>query len=103
MDSLLVCKDTKKPAALQRQFVSGRWSCKVLNLFLKNLLGLADFRVQTYQAVDKYMVTVLLTWAYVEQRFNQERSPQIKTYGDLIRRHRDKHAVDCLTGTLEMM
>ncbi|RQW78560.1 MAG: hypothetical protein EHM79_21395 [Geobacter sp.] len=75
----------------------------MLNFYLKNLLGLADFRVQTYQAVDKYMVAVLLTWAYIEQRFEQDRSPQIKTYGDLIRRHRDEHAVDWLTGALEMM
>lgn len=85
------------------QGYSGRWSCEVLNFYLKNLLGLADFRVQTYQSVDKYMVAVLLTWAYVEQRFEQERSPQIKTYGDLIRRHRDEHAVDWLTGALSMM
>jgi hypothetical protein len=25
-----------------------------------------------------------MTWAYVERRFEQERSAQIKTYGDLI-------------------
>jgi len=49
------------------------------------------------------MVVVLLTWAYVEQRFEQERSAQTKTYGDIIRRHRDEHAVDWLTGALEMM
>jgi hypothetical protein len=69
----------------------------------QNLLGLAEFRLQTYHAVDKYMVAVLLTWAYVEQRFELERSAQIKTNGNLIRRHRDEHAVGWLTGTPEMM
>jgi len=49
------------------------------------------------------MVVVFLTWVYVERRFEQERSAQIKTYGDVIRRHRDEHAVDWLTGALEMM
>jgi hypothetical protein len=49
------------------------------------------------------MVVVLLTWAYVERRFEQERSTQIKTYGDLIRRHRDEHALTWLTGALQMM
>lgn len=52
---------------------------------------------------DKYIVVVLLAWAYVERRFASERSPQIKTYGDIIRRHRDEHAVDWLTGALHML
>jgi len=85
------------------QGYSGRWSCEVLNFYLKTQAGLADFRVQSYQTVDKYMVVVLLAWAYVERRYETERSAQIKTYGDLIRRHRDEHAVDWLTGALEMM
>jgi len=59
--------------------------------------------VQSYAAVDKYTVVVLATWVYVERRFELERGTQIKTYGDLIRRHRDEHAVDWLTGALEMM
>ena len=73
------------------------------NFYLKTQLGLRDFRVRAYEAVDKYMVVVLLTWAYVERRFEQERSAQIKTYGDLIRRHRDEHAVEWLTGAVKMM
>jgi hypothetical protein len=48
------------------------------------------------------MVVVHLAWAYVEQRFDRERSAQIQTYGDIIRRHRDEHAVNWLTGALEM-
>jgi hypothetical protein len=85
--------DLTRSAQQALQGYSGRWSCEVVNFYLKTQLGLADFRVQSYQAVDKYMVVVLLTWAYVERRFEQERSAQIKTYGDLIRRHRDEHAV----------
>lgn len=79
-----------------------RWSCEVDNFYLKTQMGLADFRVQCYEAVDKYMVVVLLAWAYVEQRFAKEHSAQIKTYGDIIRRHRDEHAIDWLTGAVEM-
>jgi len=36
------------------------------------MAGLEDFRVQSYEAVDQYMVVVHLAWAYVEQRFAQE-------------------------------
>jgi hypothetical protein len=70
---------------------------------LKNPLGLSDFRVRAYEAVDKYLLVVLLTWAYVERRFEQERSAQIKTYGDLIRRQRDEHAVEWLSGAMRML
>ena len=73
------------------------------NFYLKTQLGLSDFRVRACEAVDKYLVVVLLTWAYVERRFEQERCAQIKTYGDLIRRHRDEHAVEWLTGAMRML
>ena len=95
--------DLTRSAHQALQGYSGRWSCEVVNFYLKTQLGLADFRVQSYEAVDKYMVAVLLTWAYVERRFEEERSAQVKTYGDVIRRHRDEHAIDWLTGALEMM
>jgi len=84
------------------QGYSWRWSCEVVNFYIKTQLGLADFRVRSYEAVDKYMVVVHLAWAYVEQRFDRERSSQIQTYGDMIRQHRDEHAVDWLTGAVEM-
>lgn len=95
--------DLTRSAQQALQGYRGRWSCEVVNFYLKTQLGLTDFRVQAYAAVDKYLVVVLLTWAYVERRFAQERSAQIRTYGDIIRRHRDEHAIAWLTGALEMM
>jgi hypothetical protein len=70
----------------------GRWSCEVVNFYAKTQLGLADFRVRSYEAVDRYVAVVLLAWAYVERRYVNERGGQVKTYGDIIRRHRDEHA-----------
>jgi hypothetical protein len=95
--------DLTRSAHQALQGYSGRWSCEVDNFYLKTQLGLCDFRVRAYEAVDKYMVVVFLTWAYVERRFQQERCAQIKTYGDLIRRHRDEHAVEWLTSAMKMM
>ena len=46
----------------------GRWSCEVVNFYVKTQLGLADFRVRSFEAVDRYVVAVHLAWAYVEQR-----------------------------------
>lgn len=70
----------------------GRWSCEVVNFYVKTQLGLADFRVRSYEALDKYVAVVLLAWAYVERRYAAERGDQVKTYGDVIRRHQDEHA-----------
>jgi hypothetical protein len=95
--------DLTRSAQEALQGYSGRWSCEVGNFYLKTQLGLGDFRVQSYEAVDKYLVVVLLTWAYIEQRFELERSAQIKTYGDLIRRHRNEHALEWLTSALQML
>lgn len=96
------CTDLTCSAKQALQGYTWRWSCEVVNFYLKTQLGLTDFRVQSYEAVDKYMVVVQLAWAYVERRFAQERSGQVKTYGDIIRRHRDEHAVVWLTGAVEM-
>lgn len=84
------------------QGYSWRWSCEVVNFYTKTQIGLADFRVRSYEAADKYMVVVLLAWAYVEQRFDRDCSSQIQTYGDIIRQHRDEHAIDWLTGAIQM-
>jgi hypothetical protein len=98
----IACTDLACSAKQALQGYTWRWSCETVNFFLKVQLGLEDFRVQSYSAVDRYIVVVHLAWAYVEQRFALERSAQVKTYGDIIRRHRDEHAVDWLTGAIEM-
>jgi hypothetical protein len=90
-----------KPQAILQGY-GGRWSCEVTNWYLKNPLGLSDFRVRCYEAVDKYLVAVHLALAYVERRFAQERGPEIKCCGDLIRRHREEHAEAWLIAAVEM-
>jgi hypothetical protein len=84
--------DLDRTAGKSLREYRGRWSCEVVNFYAKTQLGLADFRVRSYEAVDKYVAVVLLAWAYVERRYAAERGNQIKTYGDVIRRHRDEHA-----------
>jgi DDE superfamily endonuclease len=79
----------------------GRWSCEVVNFYTKTRLGLADFRVRSYEAVERYVVAVHLAWAYVEERLARERSAQVRCYGDVVRRHRDDHAVAWLRAAVE--
>jgi hypothetical protein len=79
----------------------GRWSCEVVNFYAKTQLGLADVRVRSYKAVERYVIAVHLAWAYVEERFDRERSAQVRCYGDMIRRHRDDHAAAWLRAAVE--
>jgi hypothetical protein len=78
-----------------------RWTCEVVNFYMKTQLGLADFRVRSYEAVERYVLAVHLAWAYVEERFARERSTAIQCYGDVIRRHRDDHAAAWLRSAVE--
>jgi DDE superfamily endonuclease len=79
----------------------GRWSCEVVNFYAKTQLGLADFRVRSFAAVERYVVAVHLAWGYIEQRFARERSSRIRCYGDMIREHREEGARAWLTAALE--
>src|SRR6516164_309581 len=38
----------------------GRWSCEVVNFYVKAQLGLAGFRVRSFEAVDRYVVALHL-------------------------------------------
>lgn len=87
------CTDLTCSAKQALQGYAWRWSCETVNFYLKTQAGLEDFRVQSYEAVDRYMVVVHLAWAYVEQRFAQERSAQVRTYGDIIRRCRGRQII----------
>ncbi|MDP9315605.1 MAG: transposase [Chloroflexota bacterium] len=94
--------DLALPAGAALQGYGRRWSCEVVNFYLKVQLGLADFRVQPYEAVAKWGVVVQIAWAYVEWRFAQERSAQVRCPADIIRRHRQEHVRSWLRGALQM-
>ena len=98
----IACTDLTCSAKEALQGYTWRWSCETVNFYLKTQIGLEDFRVRSYEAVDKYVVVAHLAWAYVEQRFAQERSAHVKTCGDVIRQHRDEHAIAWLKGAIEM-
>jgi hypothetical protein len=97
-----LCTDLACSATQALQGYTWRWSCETANFYLKTQLGLSDFRVRSYEAVNRYIVVVHLAWAYVEQRLACERSAQVKTYGDIIRLHRDEHAVAWLSAAIHM-
>ncbi len=86
-------------AALQRY--GHRWGCETDNVYLHTRLGLGDFRVRSYEAVDKWVAVVHLALAHAQWRLLHERSPQLQNVADVLRRHRDEHTCDWLKGACQ--
>jgi hypothetical protein len=80
------------------QWYAKRWNCEVDNTYLKLRLGLGDFRLQPYEAIDKFCAVVHLAWAYLQYRLGQTNDRQVRNPADVIRLHRDEHAQDWLRG-----
>jgi len=91
-----LCTDLSLGAQTVLNWYKKRWPCEVTNSYLKNRLGLGDFRVQSYEAGDKWFATVLLSMVYLEFRFNEEKGKRIKSLADVIRLHRTEHACELL-------
>jgi len=84
-----------------RQYAA-RWWDEVDNYYLKEFLGLGDFRVQSYEATERWVLAVLLAWNYVlwckaekELKAANAQIPRGRKISpaDIIRQHREGHAV----------
>lgn len=78
-----------------------RWNCEVDNWYLKERLGLGDFRVQSYEAIDKFCAIVLLSLNYLQWRLITATDGKARNCADVIRQHRDEHAQDWLRGACQ--
>ena len=95
------CTDLSLETQTALQLYAHRWGCETDNVYLKTRLGLGDFRVRLYEAVDKYVATVHLALAYLQDRLMGQPSSRCRTPADVIRLHRDEHARDWLTGACQ--
>jgi hypothetical protein len=83
------------------QWYAKRWNCEVDNFYLKQRVGLGDFRLQPYEAIDKFCTVVHLAWAYVQWRLAHTTDRHVQNPADVIRLHRDEHARDWLIGACQ--
>lgn len=95
------CTDLNLETQPALQIYGHRWGCETDTVYLKTRLGVGDFRVRSYEAVDKYVAVVQLGLAYRQHRLLHEHSSQIKTWADIIQLHRDEHARDWLRGACQ--
>jgi len=66
-----------------------RWPVEIDNLYLKDHLGVGDFRTRSHEGIEKYMAVVFLVLAYLQVR--QAQLPQPSSLADVIRQHRAEH------------
>lgn len=74
------------------QWYARRWNCEIDNFYLKQRLGLSDFRLQSYEAIDKFCTVVHLAWAYLQWRLAHAVDHRLQNPADVIRLHRDEHS-----------
>jgi Transposase DDE domain len=99
------CTDLSLSAQQVFEWYQGRWRCEVDNWYLKEQLGLADYRVHSLEAILKYHAVVFLSLAYLQWRLAARRASDVQVAGetvaDMIRLHRHEHLVSLVTAVAE--
>jgi len=88
-----VCTDTHLSAQQALRYYQKRWPVEVDNFYLKEVLGLGDFRLQSFEAAEKWFAVVVVAINYLQFQaaqsylHTQARLP----LADFIRQHRLVH------------
>jgi hypothetical protein len=98
-----VCTDLTLSVEQALRYYQKRWPVEVDNTYLKNALGLGDFRQQSFEATQKWFEIVMLAINYLQFRMavayckNLSRVP----LADFIRQHRLEHFQNLLRFVLQ--
>jgi len=88
-----VCTDLTLSVQQALQYYQRRWPVEVDNWYLKEALGLGDFRLQSFEATQKWFAVVVLAMNYLQyqaaEAYLQEQS--VCSLTDIIRQHRLAH------------
>ena len=88
-----LCTDLSLAAQQILSIYHKRWPVEVDNFYVKQSLGLADFRVQSSEATEKWFAIVFLAFAFLQWRLNQAYAKeQWHSLADVVRQHRYDHA-----------
>jgi hypothetical protein len=80
-----------------------RWPVEVDNIYLKAALGLGDFRLQSFESIQKWFQVVLLALNYLQhqQALDLVKTTKLRPLADFIRIHRQEHAFNLLRSVAE--
>ena len=94
--------DTTLSAQAALTIYQKRWPIEVDNFYLKQALGLGDFRVRSFEAVEKWYAIVFLALTYLQWRLNHAKGPhRAPNLAAIIRQHREEHACQVLIAACE--
>lgn len=98
-----LCTDLSLSAQQILSFYRKRWPVEVDNYYVKQLLGLGDFRVQSYEATRKWFVIVFLAYIFLQWRLNHATPEErFRVVADVIRDQRQHHARHLLEAACRM-
>ena len=88
-----VCTDLSLTVQQVLRYYQKRWPVEVDNIYLKNALGLGDFRLQSFEATQKWFAVVMLALNYLQYRLAlaYSHNPSKASLADFIRQHRLAH------------
>ena len=88
-----LCTDLALSAQHILPIYQKRWPIEVDTFYVKQHLGLADFRVQSYEATEKWFAVVFLALAFFQWRVNHAPAKErLRSVADVVRQHRYEHA-----------
>jgi hypothetical protein len=88
-----LCTDLSLSAQQILSIYQKRWPVEVDNFYVKQHLGLADFRVQSYEATEKWFAVVFLALVFLQWRLNHTHAKEPwHSLADVVRQHRYEHA-----------
>jgi hypothetical protein len=108
-----LCTDLTLTAQAGLVRYGDRWPTEVDNFYLKTRLGIADYQVQAFEAIEKFHAVVFLALAYLQYRLVQALAihyqtgapathDQPKTLADVIRLHRAEHDIQLLQAAAQL-
>lgn len=97
-----VCTDTSLTVQQALRYYQKRWPVEVDNTYLKNALGLGDFRLQSFEATEKWFAVVMLAINYLQYRMALAYCKNLPrtSLADFIRQHRLEHFQTLLRSVL---
>jgi hypothetical protein len=98
-----VCTDLTLTVQQALRYYQKRWSVEVDNTYLKNALGLGDFRQHSFEATQKWFAVVMLAINYLQYRMAMAYNKNVSkaSLADFIRQHRLEHFQSLLRTVLQ--
>lgn len=88
-----LCTDMSLSPQEALQLYQKRWPVEVDNLYLKEVLGLGDFRLQSFEAIQKWFAVVVLAINYLQYTAMLAYQPRhpLPALADCKRQHQQAH------------